>query len=47
MGRAKEIILKIISSKDANAFIRAHHYSGKVVNMSSLHFEVFLDGRTL
>lgn len=45
MGRAKEIVIKVIPSSIANPFIRAHHYSGKVVNNSSLHFGAFLDGR--
>ena len=45
MGRAKEIQLKVIPSKIANDFIRKHHYSGKVVNNSNLHFGAFLDGR--
>ena len=45
MGRAKEITLKVIPSKIAVPFMRAHHYSGKVVNNSTLHFGVFLDGR--
>lgn len=44
MGRAKEIILKVIPSKIANGFVKKHHYSGKVVNNSSLHFGCFLDG---
>ena len=44
MGRAKEIVMKVIPSSVANPFIRAHHYSGKVVNNSKLHFGVFLDG---
>lgn len=44
MGRAKEIIVKVIPSKIGNDFIKKHHYSGKVVNNSSLHFGVFLDG---
>ena len=44
MGRAKEISLKVIPSKVANPFMKAHHYSGKVVNNSCLHFGVFLDG---
>lgn len=43
--RAKDIRLKVVPSKIANDFIRKHHYSGKVVNNSSLHFGVFLDGR--
>ena len=44
MGRAKEIELKVIPSSIANPFIKAHHYSGKVVNNSCLHFGAFLDG---
>ncbi|WP_295055363.1 hypothetical protein [uncultured Fibrobacter sp.] len=44
MGRAKEIELKVIPSSIANPFIKAHHYSGKVVNKSCLHFGAFLDG---
>lgn len=43
MGRAKEIIVKVIPSKIANVFIKKHHYSGKIVNNSSLHFGAFLD----
>lgn len=43
MGRAKEIIVKVITSKVANAFIKKHHYSNKVVPNSSLHFGCFLD----
>jgi hypothetical protein len=45
MGRAKEIIVKVIPSKIANDFVKKHHYSGKVVNMSTLHFGAFLDGK--
>lgn len=45
MGRAKEIIVKVINSKIANAFVKKHHYSGKVVSMSSLHFGCFLDNQ--
>ena len=45
MGRAKEIIIKVIPSKQANAFVKRFHYSGKVVNNSVLHFGAFLDGR--
>ena len=44
MGRAKDITMKVIPGSVANPFIRAHHYSGKVVNNSKLHFGVFLDG---
>ena len=43
MGRTKEIIIKVIPSKIANPFIKQHHYSGKVVNNSCLHFGAFLD----
>ena len=45
MGRAKEIIIKVIPSKIANPFIIKHHYSGKAVNNSKLHFGAFLDGK--
>lgn len=45
MGRAKDVVVKVIPSKLANEFIRRHHYSGKVVNNSSLHFGAFLDGK--
>ena len=44
MGRAKDITMKVIPGSVANPFIRAHHYSGKVVNNSKLHFGIFLDG---
>lgn len=43
MGRAKEIVIKVIPAKIANEFVRKHHYSGKVVPNSNLHFGVFLD----
>lgn len=45
MGRAKEIILKVIPSNRANDFVKKHHYSGKVVPNSKLHFGCFLDGK--
>ena len=45
MGRAKEIIVKVIPAKIANAFVKKWHYSGKVVNNSILHFGCFLDGQ--
>lgn len=44
MGRAKEIIVKVIPAKIANDFVRRYHYSGKVVPNSNLHFGAFLDG---
>jgi len=43
MGRAKEIIVKVIPAKIANEFVKKHHYSGKVVPNSQLHFGCFLD----
>jgi hypothetical protein len=45
MGRAKEIIVKVIPSKIANDFVKLNHYSGKVVQNSKLHFGCFLDGK--
>lgn len=45
MATAKQIILKVIPSNVANDFVRKHHYSGKVVNNSQLHFGAFLDNR--
>ena len=45
MDRAKEIIVKVIPSKIANEFVKKHHYSGKVVQNSQLHFGAFLDNR--
>ena len=41
---AKDLRVYPISAQDANKFMRAHHYSGKVVPNSSLHFGVFLNG---
>lgn len=43
MGRAKDIILKVIPAKIANDFVKRWHYSGKVVNNSQLHFGAFLN----
>lgn len=43
--RAKDIIVKPISAKDANRIVKSCHYSGKVVPNSQLHFGVFLDGK--
>jgi hypothetical protein len=45
MGRAKDIIIKVIPAKIANEFVKKHHYSGKVVPNSTLHFGCFLDGK--
>lgn len=43
MSRVKDIRLKVIPSNVANDFIKKHHYSGKVVPNSKLHFGAFLD----
>ena len=45
MGRAKEIEVKVIPARIANDFVRKHHYSGKVVPNSKVHFGAFLDGK--
>lgn len=45
MASAKDIIVKVIPSTIAVPFVKKHHYSGKVVNNSKLHFGCFLDGR--
>lgn len=45
MGSAKNLIIKVIPGKVATPFVKAHHYSGKVVNNSNLHFGVFYEGR--
>jgi len=45
MGRAKEIIVKVINGKVANEFVKKTHYSGKVVPNSTLHFGCFLDDK--
>ena len=45
MGSAKDLIVKVIPSKVAVPFVKEHHYSGKVVNNSNLHFGVFYEGR--
>jgi hypothetical protein len=45
MVSAKSIIVKSINAKNARAFVRFHHYSGKVQPNSQLHFGVFLNDR--
>lgn len=44
MGAAKQLVVKVLPAKIANDFIRLHHYSGKIVNNSKLHFGVFYEG---
>lgn len=45
MGKAKQIVVKVIGSKHANNFVKKHHYSNKVVPNSNLHFGCFLDNK--
>lgn len=45
MGRAKDIIVKVIPAKVANEFVKKHHYSGKSCTTSFLHFGAFLDNK--
>jgi hypothetical protein len=45
MGRAKDIIVKIIPANVANEFVKKHHYSGKVAPTSTVHFGCFLDDK--
>jgi len=47
MGKAKGIIVKVISSKIANNFVRKYHYSGKVAPTSLVHFGAFLDNKLI
>lgn len=44
MGRAKDIIVKVIPANIANNFVRKVHYSHKVVANSNVHFGAFIDG---
>lgn len=41
MGKAKNILIRPINSNISNDFCKKHHYSGKVVQNSKLHFGVF------
>lgn len=45
MSKVKDIIVKVIPAKIANEFVKKYHYSGKVVQNSSLHFGCFLDNK--
>ena len=45
MGRAKDVVLKVIPGAVANPFIKTHHYSHSIVGNSQLHFGAFLDGQ--
>lgn len=45
MASAKELILRPITSAEANAAVKRYHYSGKVVRNSQLHIGAFWNGR--
>lgn len=45
MASAKDLRVSAISAKDANAFVREHHYSGKVDTRSQVHLGVFWNDR--
>lgn len=45
MGRAKDIIVKVIPRNLANDFIVKHHYSHKYMQSSQVHFGVFIDNK--
>lgn len=45
MGSAKDIILRPIERREADALIKRVHYSGKVVPNSRVHIGVFYQGR--
>ena len=45
MGDAKRIIVKPISSKDANRIVQSLHYSGKSAVNPHINLGVFLDGK--
>lgn len=45
MDRVKEIEVRVIPGTIAIPFIKKHHYSGKVVQNSCLHFGAFLDNK--
>lgn len=45
MATAKDLIVQPIDSASARAFVKAHHYSGKVTNNIQLHLGVFLNSR--
>lgn len=45
MASAKDILVKPINARAANALVKKVHYSGKVVPNSNLHFGVFLSDK--
>lgn len=45
MGKAKQIILKVITAKVANEFVRQHHYSGKCAVNPKVCFGAYLQSQ--
>lgn len=45
MGKAKDIVLRVIPSNIANDFVRKYHYSGIIARTSKIHFGAFLGNR--
>ena len=45
MGKAKDIVLRPISSKEGNAFIKRVHYSGKCARASHINIGVYYLGK--
>jgi len=45
MPTAKDLVVRQIDAKAGNAFIREHHYSGKVAQNSQIHLGAFWGGR--
>jgi len=45
MASAKDIVVKPITAQAANALVKRVHYSGKVVNNSTLHFGAYLNDK--
>jgi len=45
MASAKDIVIKPISAQAANSLVKRVHYSGKVVNNSTLHLGAFLNDK--
>ena len=42
---AKDLVLRKITAAEANAIVKRHHYSGKVVPNSQIHIGVFYMGK--
>lgn len=45
MGKAKEIVIKVIDKKAADIIVKRYHYSNSVVSNSVLFFGVFYQGK--